>query len=281
MKVSESCAKCLYDRQEAKNPNPEYLAKVREILDNRKDTDTSPYMVYLFNKEHVKFFGKGADYSAVKKQFNDLVLSYEDKLRKVIEESEDPLATSLVVSRIGNYIDLGAMNNVEEEVFLDMFRDTSMREDDKRTYEKFLKECEKAKTFLLVCDNCGEIVLDKLMVEQLKIRFPHLSVTALVRGGEVLNDVTMEDAVYTGLDKVALVETNGVALAGTVYDMMPLGARRLLDESDVILSKGQGNYETMSEQGRHVFYMFLCKCELFTAKFNVPRLTGIFIEEEQ
>ena len=279
MRVSEKCAKCLYDKQEKKNPDPEYLKKVREILDSRKDTDTSPYMVYLFNKEHVKLFGKGADYSAVKKEFNDLVLSHEDKLRKVIETSEDPLATALVVSRIGNYIDLGAMNNVEEDVFFDLFKDTSMSEGDKLTYEKFVKECEKAKTFLLVCDNSGEIVLDKLLLEQLAKRFPHLKITALVRGGEVLNDATMEDAVYVGLTKVAKVETNGVALAGTVYDMMPSDARKLLDESDVILSKGQGNYETMSDQGRHVFYMFLCKCDLFTTRFNVPRLTGIFIEE--
>ncbi len=279
MRVSEKCAKCLYDKQEKKNPDPEYLKKVREILDSRKDTDTSPYMVYLFNKEHVKLFGKGADYSAVKKEFNDLVLSHEDKLRKVIETSEDPLATALVVSRIGNYIDLGAMNNVEEDVFFELFNDTSMSEGDKLTYEKFVKECEKAKTFLLVCDNSGEIVLDKLLLEQLAKRFPHLKITALVRGGEVLNDATMEDAVYVGLTKVAKVETNGVALAGTVYDMMPSDARKLLDESDVILSKGQGNYETMSDQGRHVFYMFLCKCDLFTTRFNVPRLTGIFIEE--
>ena len=279
MRVSEKCAKCLYDKQEKKNPDPEYLKKVREILDSRKDTDTSPYMVYLFNKEHVKLFGKGADYSAVKKEFNDLVLSHEDKLRKVIETSEDPLATALVVSRIGNYIDLGAMNNVEEDVFFELFNDTSMSEGDKLTYEKFVKECEKAKTFLLVCDNSGEIVLDKLLLEQLAKRFPHLKITALVRGGEVLNDATMEDAVYVGLTKVAKVETNGVALAGTVYDMMPSDARKLLDESDVILSKGQGNYETMSDQGRRVFYMFLCKCDLFTTRFNVPRLTGIFIEE--
>lgn len=279
MRVSEKCAKCLYDKQEKKNPDPEYLKKVREILDSRKDTDTSPYMVYLFNKEHVKLFGKGADYSAVKKEFNDLVLSHEDKLRKVIETSEDPLATALVVSRIGNYIDLGAMNNVEEDVFFDLFKDTSMSEGDKLTYEKFVKECEKAKTFLLVCDNSGEIVLDKLLLEQLAKRFPQLNITALVRGGEVLNDATMEDAVYVGLTKVAKVETNGVALAGTVYDMMPSDARKLLDESDVILSKGQGNYETMSDQGRRVFYMFLCKCDLFTTRFNVPRLTGIFIEE--
>ena len=184
------------------------------------------------------------------------------------------------MARIGNYIDFGAMNHVDQKEFLELFKDTGMREDDKRTYEVFLKECAKGKNFLLVCDNCGEIVLDKLFIEQLKKRFPHLSVMALVRGAEVLNDATEEDAAYSGLDKTARIISNGEAIAGTVYSMMPQEARGALDNADVILAKGQGNYESMAGFGRHVFYMFLCKCELFTGRFDVPRLTGIFIEEK-
>lgn len=75
MRISESCARCLYDRQKEKAENPEYLAEIREILDNRKENDTSPYMVYHFNQVHVRYFGTGADYKNIKKQYNDLVLS--------------------------------------------------------------------------------------------------------------------------------------------------------------------------------------------------------------
>lgn len=280
MRISESCAKCLYDRQLNKTDNAGYLAEVKELLDKRGEDDTSPYMVYLFNKLHVKYFGKGADYSDVKKQYNDLVLGMEDELRREIENAEDPLAKSLIMARIGNYIDFGAMNNVDQKEFLELFKNTEMREDDIHTYEMFLKECAKGKNFLLVCDNCGEIVLDKLFIEQLKKRFPHLSIKALVRGAEVLNDATEEDAAYSGLDKTARIISNGEAIAGTVYSMMPQEARGALDSADVILAKGQGNYESMAGFGRHVFYMFLCKCELFTSRFDVPRLTGIFIEEK-
>lgn len=155
-----------------------------------------------------------------------------------------------------------------------------MREDDRCTYHSFVRECERGGNFLLVCDNCGEIVLDKLLLEQLKKRFPHLSVRALVRGGEVLNDATVEDALYVGLDKLAEIVSSGESIAGTVYDMMPDEAKKAVDEADVILAKGQGNYETMSDQGRHIFYAFLCKCDLFTERFQVPRLTGIFTEEK-
>ena len=279
MRISESCAKCLYDRQLNKTDNKEYLAEIKKLLDNRRENDTSPYMVYLFNKVHVRYFGKGADYKDIKKRYNDLLLNMEDKLKKQIDDSDDPLAKSIVMARIGNYIDFGAMNHVDKDEFLDLFRDTQMREDDKLTYKAFLNECENAKNFLLVCDNCGEIVLDRLMIEQLKKRFPNLKVKALVRGEEVLNDATIEDALYCGLDKVADIVSNGEAIAGTIYDMMPDQAKQALNEADVILAKGQGNYESMSGQGRHVFYEFLCKCDLFTSRFDVPRLTGIFVEE--
>ncbi|MBP5310331.1 MAG: DUF89 family protein [Lachnospiraceae bacterium] len=279
MRISESCAKCLYDRQLNKTDNHEYLAEIKKLLDDRKENDTSPYMVYLFNKVHVRYFGKGADYKDIKKKYNDLLLNMEDRLKKEIDDSDDPLAKSIVMARIGNYIDFGAMNHVDQDEFLDLFHDTQMREDDKLTYRAFIDECKKAKRFLLVCDNCGEIVLDRLMIEQLKKRFPSLEIKALVRGQEVLNDATVEDAIYCGLDKVADIVSNGEAIAGTIYDMMPTQAKQALDEADVILAKGQGNYESMSGQGRHVFYEFLCKCDLFTNRFNVPRLTGIFVEE--
>ena len=280
MRISQSCAECLYNRQKNKTDNTEYLAEIKALLDNRKETDTSPYMVYLFNKVHVRYFGKGADYSAIKKQYNDLVLAMEDSLRHEINSAEEPLAKAMMMSRAGNYIDFGAMNSVDRDEFLSLFSNTEMREDDRKTYVSFLRECTDAKTFLLICDNCGEIVLDKLMLEQLKLRFPHLTVRAMVRGDNVLNDATAEDAKYVGLDAEAEIISNGEAVAGTIYEMLPDEAKNVLDHSDVILAKGQGNYESLSGQDRHIFYEFLCKCELFTSRFNVPKLTGIFIEEK-
>lgn len=280
MRIPQSCAECLYERQKNKTDNAGYLAEVKRILDNRKETDTSPYMVYLFNKAHLKYFGENADYSAIKKRYNDLVLSMEDSLRREINSADDPLAKAVIMSRIGNYIDFGAMNSVDSDEFLALFQNTEMRKDDAMTYASFLRECDNAKSFLLICDNCGEIVLDKLLLEQLKKRFPQLTVKAMVRGGDVLNDATVADAYYVGLDTVADIISNGEAIAGTVYEMLPDEAKNALDTSDVILAKGQGNYESMSAQGRHIFYEFLCKCDLFTIRFNVPRLTGMFIEEK-
>lgn len=259
--------------------NAEYLKEIKELLDTRDDNDTAPYMVYKFNKVRERYFGQIPSYAGIKKKDNDLVLGLEDSIRKKIESANNPLETAFMYARIGNYIDYGAMNQVDHKAFMELFDKAVLSEADRATYESFIKQCSEAKKFLLITDNCGEIVLDKLFLMQLKKSFPHLKIEALVRGGEALNDATVEDAEYVGLNKLATIYSNGMPVAGTVKEMLPKEARAALDKADVILAKGQGNYETMNTQGMHVFYSFLCKCDLFTNRFNVPRLTGIFLEE--
>ena len=280
MRVIESCAKCLYEKQEKMVNHQEYLAEIKQIIENRDADDTAPYLVYLFNGVYERYFGKKQPYTEIKKQYNNLVLSMEDSLRTKIEESEDPLVTAFMYARIGNYIDFGAMNQVDEKTFLELFEKAELQQRDIPVLESFVARCERAGEFLLLADNCGEIVLDKLFLEQMRKRFLHLRITVMVRGKEVLNDATMEDARYVGIDRVAEVISNGNAVAGTVYHMLPQEAKKRMDKADVILSKGQGNYETLCNQGFHIFYSFLCKCDLFTSRFEVPRLTGIFVEEK-
>ena len=281
MRIIESCAECLYDKQAHRCSDSSYLARVREIIDNRKPEDTSPYLVYLFNLEYEKRFGKKSSYSEIKKKYNDLLLSMEESFREKIEVSEDPLLQALLYARIGNYIDVAAMNVIEENTLMELFENAQNRPEEEEVVRRFIADCEKAKSFLLIADNCGEIVLDKLFIEQLEKRFPDLSVTVLVRGEEVLNDATPADAKTVGLDLVANVISNGLPIAGTVYTMLPDEAKQALDQADVILAKGQGNYESLSRQGRHIYYSFLCKCELFTNRFSAPLLTGIFCEERE
>lgn len=279
MRIIESCAQCLYDKQKHRFDNEEYLAEVRKLLDERGEEDTSPLLVYRFNQVYERYCGKTSSYGEIKKKYNDLVLSMESRLRTDIENAPSPLATAMLYARIGNYIDFGAMNEVHEEVFLDLFEKAELSTRDLEAVARLEEECSKADKFLLIADNCGEIVLDKLFIEQLKKKYPNLSVSVMVRGSETLNDATMEDAVYTGIDKVAAIISNGTAIAGTVYEMCSAEAKQALDEADVILSKGQGNYESLSGYGRNIFYSFLCKCELFTSRFDVPRLTGLLVKE--
>ena len=279
MRVNDQCAACLLDKQEHKTNDPEYLAEVKRILKNRKENDTAPYLVYLFNQAYERRFGKTEPYKEIKRTYNDYVLSLEDAIRLRIESDCTPLAASFAYARIGNYIDFGAMNQVDSNTFMDLLSSARVSEPDLPVLESLIRECGSANRFLLIADNCGEIVLDKLFLEQVRKQFPQIQISVLVRGEEVLNDVTCEDARYVGLDSIAEIISNGSSMAGTVYEMLPDDAKAAMDHADVILAKGQGNYETLSGQGRHIFYSLLCKCELFTNRFKVPKLTGLLIEE--
>lgn len=279
MRVTEKCAQCLYDKQKHLTEDINYLAEIKDIIDHRGEEDTAPYLVYRFHEVYEKYFGRQTSYQEIKKKYNGLVLSMEESVRKSIEASNDPLTKALMYARAGNYIDFGAMNTVDEDTFLSILDGAKLDEKERNVIRSFTEQCERAQNFLLLADNCGEIVLDKLFLEQLQKRFPRLKITVLVRGKEVLNDATEEDARYVGISQIAKVISNGLPVAGTIYELLPDQAREAVDQADVILAKGQGNYESLCKQGRHIFYSFLCKCELFTERFRVPQFTGIFIEE--
>ena len=279
MRVSDTCAECLFDKQRHLKKDPAYLEEVRQILESRREEDTSPYLVYLFQKARERRFGKESPYGDIKREYNALVLSMEDAIRARIESAPDPLAAALACARVGTYIDFGAMNQIDSDTFLALLGDAGLRGNDLQTYEAFLLQCGNASRFLLIADNCGEIVLDKLFLEQLHAAFPKMALSVMVRGAEVLNDATLEDAKYVGIDQLASLISNGSSVAGTIYGMLPEEAKDAMGSADVILAKGQGNYESLCSQGRHIFYSLLCKCRLFTDRFDVPELTGVFVEE--
>ena len=287
MRLNSMCIRCLVDKQQeklAKFPDEDkktaYMKEIAKIIGESDDEDSSAYLVYLFNQVYRRPFGDIKDYSGIKKEYNAYVLEREQELYREILKARDPLAQAIIYARIGNYIDFGAMQQVEKEVFLGLFRDQEKNRLDEKNYETFLKDCEKGKNFLLIADNCGEIVLDKLFLKELKKRFSHLELYVMVRGGEILNDVTMEDAEETGICDVAKVVSNGSIVGGTVEGMLSKEAREIFDRADVILSKGQGNFETLHGCGRNIYYSFLCKCDWFTGQFGVERNTGMFVREK-
>jgi len=280
MKMTEVCVNCQLGKQAKRFTRPGEMEIVRRMMAEKDEEACAPYMSYCFNQLYRQLYNVPPhSYAEEKKQYNDLVLSMEDALLERIESSEDPLRTALFLSRTGNYIDFSALPDVSTEEFLDLLSVENTSEADQRTWLFFLESLEKAGSFLLIADNCGEIVLDKLFLVELKKRFPQLSLSVMVRGAEVINDATPEDAAYVGIDQVARILNSGEPMAGILPDRLPEDARHALDHTDVILAKGQGNYESLAGHGRHVFYLFLCKCEVFTERFRVPPLTGMFISE--
>ncbi len=279
MRISQICVDCQLNKQKKRFHDPALMEEVRRILDSRTEADSAPLLSYKINQLYREHYGDFSPFAAEKKQYNDLVLSMEEALTHRIQSSDDPVRTALFLARTGNYIDYGALPDVSEEEFINLLSAQQPDAHDELVYQSFLSECKKAGSFLLLADNCGEIVLDRLLLQTVKERFPDMRFTVLVRGAGVLNDVTPEDAAYAGIGRIAKIVSNGEAIAGTIYERLPEEAKEAVDTADLILSKGQGNFESFAGEGRHAFYLFLCKCPLFTERFHVPPLTGMFVQE--
>ena len=281
MRIPEICAKCLYDRQTERSDNAEYLSEIKELIDNRSEDDTTAYMVYLFKQVHWKYYGAGLDYTDIKKQFNDLLLGMEERLQNEIESAPDPLERSIAMARIGNYIDFGAMESVDENELreqLDKAADIVIGAD---VLDSFRKDVISARQMVYFTDNCGEIVTDKLLISVMRRLAPELAVTVVVRSKEAVNDATIEDARQIRMEEAAsCVIGNGNGMPGNVIREMSPEALKEIEKADVLVSKGQGNYEGLSGCGLNIYYLFLCKCETFMKRFGVPQFTGIMTREE-
>lgn len=285
MRLYASCICCLLNKQEQKLRNcrdekkkTEYMKELLRLAGKSGDEASAPWLAAQIMKVHEKYFGKTGSYADVKKEFNQLVMSMEEELKQRVLSQPDPLKTALLYARVGNYIDFSALEQVEKEEFLSLFeREKDVL--DEKEYMSFSGEMQKAENVVYLLDNCGEIVLDKLVIQILKKRFPRANITAIVRGSEVINDATMEDAVMTGLTNVTEVIGNGDDVAGTILSRVSAEAREKIEKADVIIAKGQGNFESLYGCGKNVYYLFLCKCDWFMRKFHADRFQGMFVNE--
>lgn len=211
------------------------------------------------------------EYTQAKHTFNRLLLSMQDQLRKQIEASDDPLYASIRIAIAGNYIDFGVIKDVQEEQLMQLLSKAHTYQLDQAEYAALQNELQSAKRCTVFHDNCGEIVLDKLMIEQIHRRYPNVQVTSVVRESDILNDATMEDAEQIRLGEVADVIPNGIpGLPGTQIDRLPKNVLSILNKSDVIIAKGQGNFETMCDTKLNVYFMLLAKCKYYTQWFGFP-----------
>ena len=134
-------------------------------------------------------------------------------------------------------------------------------------YEQLQTELRAAQRVVYLTDNAGEVVLDQLLLRLLMARYPQISWTVIVRGAPTLNDATLQDAQETGLTALVQVIGNGSALPGTVWTDISPEARQFLIDADVVIAKGQANFETLSGCGLNVYYLLLCKCDYFVRRF--------------
>ncbi|MEE1030709.1 MAG: ARMT1-like domain-containing protein [Ruminococcus sp.] len=287
MRLYASCMCCLLEKQELKirkctdeAKKAEYLKELMRLIGNSGEEANAPWLASEISKIYEKHFHEKDDFGPAKRKFNQFVMQMEQVLEQKLMTQPDPLKAAMLYARVGNYIDFSAVEQISTEEFLSLFE----REHDKideMEYINFCAELSQAKHMVYLLDNCGEIVLDKLLIRLLQVLYPNLKITAVVRGGEVVNDATMEDARMTGLTEIVDVIGNGDDVAGTILSRVSPECLQIIEQADVILAKGQGNFESLHGCGKNVYYLFLCKCDWFMRKFQVERFQGMFVNERR
>lgn len=210
-------------------------------------------------------------YAEVKEKSNTLSLAYVEKFQKKIDASDSPFETALQIAAAGNIIDFGVKNhasvNLDKELqYLDR---TPF---DRYDIEPFKKALNGASTLLYICDNSGEIVFDMLFIKELQREYPNLQIVAALRDMPIINDATLKDAKAVGLDRLVTVISSGSVYPGTILPETTKEFQKLFASADVMLSKGQGNFETLLPwSNKRLFFLLRIKCEYMATLSEVKQ----------
>ena len=197
-------------------------------------------------------------FKEIRENSNRQALDLYPRLKKRVKDSDDPLRTAVRLAIAGNVIDYGTPGefDVEEEIEVVLGEEFGVF-----MFDEFKAALGRAGTIIYLCDNAGEIVFDRILIEELQVNYP-IEITAAVRGGPVLNDVILEDARQVGLDRVCRVISNGFNAPGTILSSCSREFTDFYHNSDLVISKGQGNFETLWGKNEDIFFLFKIKCDV-------------------
>jgi len=209
-------------------------------------------------------------YREVKERCIHQALSLYPELKKLISSSKDRLMTAVRLSIAGNVIDFGANADfdLKRDIETILSQDFSINH-----YQKFCELLEKARKILYLADNAGETVFDRLLIEEL-----HRPVIYAVREKPIINDATREDALLSGIDKVTEIISSGCDAPGIILKFCSDDFLKVYRSADMIISKGQGNYEGLSDENRPIFFLLKAKCQVIARDIGVEEGSIILAE---
>lgn len=203
-------------------------------------------------------------YREAKARFNTLAVKLYDELKVRIEKADDPFDAAVRIAIAGNIIDLGVKGGIGQADVHRVLEETLTCPIHGEPTSLLRQAVEEADDVLYIADNAGEIGFDRLLIEIIGID----KVTLAVRGSPVINDATREDAKACALPETLRIIDNGTDVPGTLLrDCSPL----FLDHfsaADVVIAKGQGNYETLSDSPRSIFHLLRAKCPAIAADLD-------------
>lgn len=238
------------------------------------DLDQSPAVLSLELYQYAQQLSGVADpYVAIKREQNAMALELEDELEQLVQKSDQPLVTALKLAAAGNIIDLGIMQtheiNPREAIAQAMATPLAVDHT-----EHFLENLELCEDFLYLLDNAGEIVFDKVLIRQLQ---QHTHVTAVVKAAPIINDACLEDAEQVGLTAICDIIDNGGAFVGSPLTLVPEAFLQRMAKADIVLGKGQGNYETIDDFDGNVYLLLKAKCDVVAKHIGIKLGQTAFI----
>lgn len=216
--------------------------------------------------------GVSDPYKAIKKKHIAEAKSIYSELEELVEKSDDKLSAAIKIAIAGNIIDLGINKNfnIIKDIKEILEQDYAIFD-----YEAFKNQLRKTKIVLYIGDNAGESVFDKILIKAL-----NKQVKYAVRSIPIINDVTMEDAIASGLDEVAELIDSGCRAPGIILKQVTPKFQEIYNSAGLIISKGQGNFEGLSDSNRQIFFLLKAKCPVISNHLGVEEGANIFKEHK-
>ncbi|MFC1755520.1 DUF89 domain-containing protein [Thermoproteota archaeon] len=242
------------------------LDQIAEVIPTLSLESTPPEMGRIINRIICKATHKNDAYYEIKQKSNKIALAIYHHLKMKVAHSKDRLLIAVKLAIAGNIIDYGVNADLDLDLELNKIlkqEESMLEKEDKCFFDftRFRSKIIKAIHILYLGDNAGEIVFDKLLIEEIKSANPKATITFAVRGKPVINDALIEDALFCGLDKLAKVISSGSDAPGTILSLCTDDFLKEFTIADLIISKGQGNFEGLSNvSDRPIFFLLIAKC---------------------
>ncbi len=247
--------------KQQKNIIDEFVRKIPKI-----SLEASPPEIARIGYKLLRIASFNSDpYRSIKQKSNRMALRLLGRLRKKVNCSKDRLLTAVELAIAGNIIDFGVKNNLDVKAELKKILIEEDRFINKKYifhYAEFKRTLKKARDILYLADNCGEVVFDRILIEEIKREYPNKDIYYAVKERPVINDALFEDAKICGIHKAAQVISNGTDAPGTVLSLCSKEFKKKYEGADMIISKGQGNFESLSNEKRPIFFLFMVKCSV-------------------
>lgn len=275
MRIHDKCLPCVVN-QAIKvanitnvNNKEELLREVFSYLSKITFDETTPELIGEIFDLFKKYTNNPDPYKDTRSYYNTLFLKLLPNFDDRIDQSDHSFQMAVKYAIVGNIIDFNPIHNTLLEDIYDYFDKMDELEFAVDDSQALINDILSAKSLLYLGDNCGEICLDKLLLKKIKELNPSLNLLFGVRGKPVVNDSIAEDAYAIGIDEYAQIIDNGDGSLGTVLHRTSQKFKELYDNADVVISKGQANYECLSEEQKTIYFLLMTKCDVIAKDIGV------------